>query len=530
MEKIFQYIKSNQLALLSGVLIGTSFIPFPPWALLFCYVPLWIFSFSSQRSLKEVFLAGWITQFILTIIGFHWISETAHEFGQIPWPIAILALLLFASFMHLYIPASLMLARWLKDRFKLSLAASLVTAALCLSIFERTWPAIFQWHLGYAWFAAKIPIYQLADIIGFEGLSTITLLFNAWIAWIWLNQSEVKKARIHCGALIIVFASLCFGGHLNKISLPKPDREITASIIQANIGNLEKIYAEKGQGYQESIINKFISLSKAELIKNPETELLVWPETAFPDYLGNDFLGRKHTNILTQGLAEIQKNLITGAYFKQPEQENKDSLLYNAIFLLKASGETWSEPYRKTHLLAFGEYLPFSERFPFLLKLFPFVSNFGRGNGPTTLNLSMKSEPLLFGPQICYESLYPKFSRGLAEKKAQILVNITNDSWFGKNFEPFQHMYMTLARAIEVRRPMIRSTNTGVSTVVLADGKILERSPLAKEWAGTYKIPYSTNTELSFFVRWGHYDWILWLTIIAFIILKGFKNAKSRDA
>lgn len=537
MKKIFQWLKSNPLALLSGVLVGTSYIPFPPWAILFCYIPLWLEVFEQKNSLKEAFWSGWRTQFVLSLIGFHWIAYTAKEFGQLPWAVSVLALLLFAAFMHLYIPASVVIAKALQNRFRLSSASSFVVAALTLALLERVWPVIFQWHLGYAWLASRIPIYQWADVIGFEGLSTLTLLFNAAIGILWLSAHRpTKTSRLVAGGLTVfaVFALLTISGHYRGQNLPDPDRKIQVSLIQANIGNLEKVYAEQGRGYQASITQKFLALSQKEVFNNPSTELLVWPETAFPDYLGNEYLDRKNTRVLVDGLLPLNKSLLTGAYSKDANTSGAGDSTYNGLFLIRPNGENWSPPYRKTHLLAFGEYLPLSEQFPILLKWLPFVSNFGRGPGPMAMTMIAQTaqgpEEIHFGGQICYESLYPAFSRGLAEQKAEILINVTNDSWFGLWFEPYQHMYMTLARGVETRRPLIRSTNTGISTVILANGQILKRSPLHQEWSGTYTVSYLNNPPLTIYTQWGHWDWIFWLLLLALVFLKGAANAKSRNA
>ncbi|WP_374033003.1 nitrilase-related carbon-nitrogen hydrolase [Bdellovibrio bacteriovorus] len=130
----------------------------------------------------------------------------------------------------------------------------------------------------------------------------------------------------------------------------------------------------------------------------------------------------------------LGRPLITGAYSKDPKADEKqDTSTYNALFLVDQLGNNLDKPYRKTELLAFGEYLPLSEQFPFLLKLLPFVSNFGRGHGPEVMKWETPQGVIKWGGQICYEGLYPSFTRGLAEKGADILVNVTNDSWFGKN-------------------------------------------------------------------------------------------------
>jgi len=125
--------------------------------------------------------------------------------------------------------------------------------------------------------------------------------------------------------------------------------------------------------------------------------------------------------------------------------------------------------YSKTILLAFGEYIPGEQIFPEIRDWLPETGHFARGSGPTSL---LNWNGYKMGAQICYESLFPGFSRSLAELGAQFIVNATNDSWYGTWQEPYQHMYMTLARGVEFRRPVLRVTNTGVSTVSLLRGNL----------------------------------------------------------
>lgn len=530
----FQWIKTKACEyrgpLLSGFLIGTTYIPFPPWALLFCYVPLWIYLTASARSAKQIFFAAWITQIVLTVIGFHWIAYTANEFGQFPWALALIVLFAFAAVVHLYIPLAALIAYWLRKKLSLTPFENLFVLALLFSLAERFWPSIFPWYISYTLLWAKLPLYQLADIVGFEGLSSVLLLFNAWMAATWLMQNHRSKAIAHLIVLLFVFMGLNGWGQLHKQEWDETDAEIRANVIQANIGNAEKIAAEQGRGFQGAIIQKFLALSDLSKQQYPDADLLIWPETAYPDYLDEFFLNRKNQRDLAIGLTRLQMPLLTGAYSKDAMTDGRlDQSTYNALFLVNNEAHSFSSPYRKTYLLAFGEYLPFSEEFPVLLKMLPFISNFGRGLGPATLDLPGREHPenkIKIGGQICYEGLYPNFSRGLALKGADILVNVTNDSWFGRPFEPNQHLYMTLARAIEVRRPLLRSTNTGISTGIKANGDVLPKSPVHQEWVGQLTLPYRTQAGLTFFVRYGHWDWVL--LILAVIAISGGAYARTR--
>ncbi|MDP3904579.1 MAG: apolipoprotein N-acyltransferase, partial [Methylococcaceae bacterium] len=176
-------------------------------------------------------------------------------------------------------------------------------------------------------------------------------------------------------------------------------------------------------------------------------------------------------------------------------------------------------------LLAFGEYIPGEQWFPAIRDWLPATGHFARGPGPTTL---LKWNGYQMGPQICYESLFPKFSRDLSNLGAQFIVNVTNDSWYGTWQEPYQHMYMTLARGVEFRRPVLRVTNTGISTVSLASGEILERSPIHQPWTGVYEVPYLKTPPVTFYQQW------FWLVPImlwsSLVVLLGIGTRKPSAA
>ncbi|MCX7978469.1 MAG: apolipoprotein N-acyltransferase, partial [Bdellovibrionaceae bacterium] len=128
-----------------------------------------------------------------------------------------------------------------------------------------------------------------------------------------------------------------------------------------------------------------------------------------------------------------------------------------------------------------------------------------------------------------YEGLFPEFTRSLAQQGAHFLANVTNDSWFGYPFEPRQHMIMTFARGIEVRRPVIRATNTGITSAMNADGKILGLSPLHEPWTGLFSLSYRTDPYPTLWQLFGHLDWVLWLLILLVVIAKGALNARPKS-
>jgi apolipoprotein N-acyltransferase len=475
--------------------VGTSYIPFPPWALFFCLVPLWLF-WLGEVSWKRILLGGWVAQFVLTLIGFHWVAHTAHEFGHLPWPAAALALFLFCCVAHLFLPLSGLLWSLLRARGNLPQWAQLGLLPAVTALCWHYSPMIFPWHLGYAWLWGKFPAFQLAEYVGFSGLSALTVFLNLAILVAWENRAAWRGARV-LGAGLAFLIAINALGWLRGGNLPSPDAEMRVLVVQANIGNLAKERAEKGQGFREEILKKYFELTAwgwAASERRPDFTL--WPESAFPDTIHPGRMDEGNTLALREFLRRWSIPLVTGARGFD-EAEGKKT---NALFLFDRNGEATGPPYNKTTLLAFGEYLPGGHLFPALKGWFPRTADFARGEGPEVKSF----RGLTLGPQICYEGLFPGFSRSLAEQGAVAFVNVTNDSWFGTWAEPYQHLFMTLARGIEFRRPVIRATNTGISTVMLADGTILTRSPLHREWFHTFHVPYRKDPPFTFYQEYGH--------------------------
>lgn len=525
MTKLLQIFKSNSLfflfPVLSGILVGTSYIPFNGWALLFCYIPLWLKVISLQnenQSLKQIFFAGWITQFLLTLIGFNWIYYVSSEFGRLPWFVSLGALLLFAGFMHLYVPFSLIIATWITRRLEIKpVLVRLLIIAFSISFLERIWPSIFEWNLGYTLLWIKFPLFQWADTVGFWGLSTLIFLVQAFLAdAVYHFNNQRPKAMMTLLYVAITLVVLTLTGHLKGKHWAKTDQVLKVAVAQGNVGNAEKIQSEKGSNYHSYIRSLYTNLTTQQQNEAP-AQLMIWPETALPFPLDQNFLTQSEQTALMKTVNAWSIPVITGGY--SVNLNKRDSQGYystrNAVFYLSPYFNYSDAPYYKTNLLAFGEYMPFGDYFPFLYKLLPFVGQYEKGSGPLVAKVAVHDKTVMMGPQICYDSLYPAFSRGLADNGAQILFNVTNDSWFGWWAEPFQHQFMTLARAIEVRRPLVRSTNTGISSAILADGTLLENSPIQKPWAHTYDIKYNQAPARSLYSMFGYLDWVLWLMVFA---------------
>jgi len=148
--------------------------------------------------------------------------------------------------------------------------------------------------------------------------------------------------------------------------------------------------------------------------------------------------------------------------------------------------------YDKTHLVPFGEYVPFKKWLPFLGKIVAQVGDFRAGKAGRTLPWHQEQ----LGVQICYEIIFPGLARAMAANGASILINITNDAWFGKTSGPYQHFSMTVFRAVENRRSLARSANTGISGFIDPAGRILTATPLLQTAAATQTLPLLTTKSV----------------------------------
>ena len=361
-------IKYYRLPILAGLLTVTSFIPFPPWALLFASTPLFVFWWR-EKSLKRIFWAGWITQFIINLLCCHWMAYTVIEFGQMPVPVGILSLLLFSSVGLLHYSITGVLWKSLCAKARLSPTASFLTLPLIFGLCQIFWPCLFPYSLGYSWLWGNLPGYHLAQWVGFFGLHIMTLSLQSLLAAFWLYRKPRSWTHPYLWSTLALFLILQFLGWLQSQNLPSADRELNVALIQGNIGNLDKIYAIKKHNYTQGVVQTYINLTNQTLtqgIKQDKTEkklplvdLIIWPETAFPEriYTPETYKGT-HRKQLSRWIKTHEIPLLTGAY----ETALETGTTYNSALLIQ--GDKVQDGYRKTHLLAFGEYFPFPRPFP----------------------------------------------------------------------------------------------------------------------------------------------------------------------
>ena len=537
-----EFFKTYKLAILSGVLAGCSFIPFPFFSLFFCFVPLWFFIYK-QNLLKRVLVACFITQFILTAVGFNWMIYTFHFFGGMNWFVSFILLLLFCALANIYILIAGGLWFFIVKTSSLSSTpAKLILFPLLFSVFHSLTPTLFSWNMGYPWFWGALWGAQTAELWGFRFLSSLGYIFNLLFLIVYhhlyktnpLNKTleeksqALKKFNIFFSSLFsfrldktgvkaligvaFLFLFLNALGLYLKKRLPEPDKSLNAILIQHNVsskGQDPKPFKNLKQKTFYSLRNlTYRSLKKArkDNLKSEDIDFIVWPEGAYPSVIN-----KKQTRAIgfSKAIKALKIPLITGAITKEGDKYS------NSLVVFDREGNIVKPIYDKIKLVIFGEYFPFIDKWSFLKKMFPyFGSNLTAGKGIQNQQL----EDIQIGSQICYEALFDNLSRESANKGAQIILNVTNDSWYGSWQEPYQHLAMSLSRALEIRRPVIRSTNTGFSGVAHVNGTVEPRSPLNKAWFGFYQVPYYKNPPKTLFMSWGYYINEIFLSLLALFI------------
>ncbi len=255
------------------------------------------------------------------------------------------------------------------------------------------------------------------------------------------------------------------------------------------------------------ILKKYQNMTESLLKDNKDIDVIVWPETAFPGY----YIDK---NPLAEANSKLQEKLgvpfLIGGYYIN--ELNGD--YYNSAILVDGAD---IEFYHKKVLLPFGEFMPLRNIFPSLKRVVPSVGDFSRGEGAATLDVLVQGLEVRFAPTICYEILKPNYVRKMVYKDAQVLLNLSNDSWFG-SVEPYQHLKIARVKAVEFRRPIIRSTNTGITSLIDMTGAVVKSGSLNNEESFVFNVPVCDHRLRSFYSGFGYlFPYFLFITIVLFL-------------
>jgi apolipoprotein N-acyltransferase len=258
---------------------------------------------------------------------------------------------------------------------------------------------------------------------------------------------------------------------------------------------------------------------------DPKPDVIVWPETAYPSTFRKPMVAveLERDQMVERWVRTHRVPIWFGAY------DRTETYDYNSLFFLSPpdTDEHDLQTYHKTILLPFGEYIPIVGDIKWIRDRFPQVGFFGKGPGPTAYPVQVgEGERLRVHPIICYEALYPEFTRKGAQAGADLILNITNDSWFGTFGEPQMHFALAKFRSIETGLPQLRATNTGITALVLPDGSLENVGEIGKPQILHYTVPLQNRP--TFFLRIG--DLLGWLCVfgpLAVLLGRGIRVTRS---
>ncbi|WP_415713155.1 apolipoprotein N-acyltransferase [Maridesulfovibrio sp.] len=407
----------------------------------------------SAESPRKALKRGWIAGSLAAMACMYWIAYPVGVYGGLPWALAIpcpvLVGMIVGAYYALYTYILHHAARTLPP-FALCIFSGLLWTTM-----ETAQGVLLS---GYPWMTLSSALafrpewIQGAAFIGAYGLSGL-LVSVATAILVWKISNPVKIWAVSVVALIIILGGVRTTPQ--QFTYLEKTGETSIGIVQGNINQARKWDAK----YKKTTFEKYLNLSR-KITDN--SDLVVWPETAMPFYLQDGGIMRAE---LVNFATETKTPILTGAPGYVMHSKG-DFSLYNRAFLISPD-KIDMDWYDKSHLVPFGEYIPFKEFLP-LGKLVQGAGDFLPGSDASPL----QSGDLAMGMLICYEGIFPELAQERVEKGANLLINISNDAWYGKTSAPLQHLNLVTMRAVEQGRYMIRGTNTGVSACIDPLGRV----------------------------------------------------------
>ncbi|MCP4443753.1 MAG: apolipoprotein N-acyltransferase [Myxococcales bacterium] len=461
------------LSLLSGCLWFLACADFDIWPFAyFAMVPVF-FAFENAPTRRKALFYGWLAGLVANAGGFYWITMLLERFGHLPMPVAILGLLLLAAYQAVAFWLFFMLLRVIRRRSKELTGQSLpmvLLAPLLMVSFEYLVPFLFPWYLAItqAW---VVPVIQIADLAGPLGVSGFLMLINGAIYDV-ITCSGRRRTRSIIAAAAATALVLGYGFvRMSQVDAARNKAvALQVGVVQGNIP-----FDEKGINRAELAAKQLQDLqAMSAKLESEGADFLMWTESSYPYGVPRDLKGDFAMNNRRRIRRGFEAPIMLGALTF--DRHDSDARPFNSALML-ASDDQFLARFDKIFLLMFGEYIPLLETFPALEDILPRnASHFSRGKEIVTFPLEHDGESYRLGPMICYEDILTDFGRKLAANKPHLLVNITNDSWFGDTSEPWEHLALSVYRAVEMRTDLVRAVNTGVSAFVDANGRVYAKT------------------------------------------------------
>jgi len=494
------------LAALSGVLLFTAYTGFGQLYLMWvAFLPV-LLALRSGGEMRA-FLLGWFCGAVGQIGGHYWLLQTFVEFGGVSGPVAGLGLVLFAVCQGLAYGLALLCVRRAELRLGLAPVWGLSVA---VPAWEYVFPTLFPYSLAYSQYRF-LAITQVVELGGLLALTTLLTLVNGAVYEVLVGRLEHRPLRLRRVALPVIALLLCLGYGLLRIPAVDADleraRELKVALVQTNVGAGAKWML------RERSVDDHLALSVRALRRAPDIDLVVWPETVYYRALERDM---SHVPTLLE--RPLEAPLLFGVATALREgsgEQRRITRSHNSLVLAAGDGRVLGI-YDKVELVPFGEMTPFAGVLGALG--IPRVAPNLYDVGERLLHLRMEDGTALL-PLICYEDLQPSLMRRLwrSDGPADLLVNVTNDSWYGDSHEPLTHLAMASLRSVETRRALVRATNTGISALVDPVGRIYARTDPWVRDVLIGEVPLVEDGSSTLYMIVG--DFLGWLALACLAVL-----------
>jgi apolipoprotein N-acyltransferase len=481
--------RMQQWAPQAGVMVACAFVlalAFPrtdwdgaAWAAL---APLFVMALA--RAPRTALGWGWLFGLVYFLVLLRWLNYTFTTYSAIPWPVTLLPTFLLAAYCGLYTGLVSCAVAWTARHRSPGWALALAPFFWVAGEWVRGHlMGGFPWgSLGYTQYT-MLPVIQIAELGGVHAVTFLVVAMNAALAGGVLMTWGRALVSVALGGALLG-ATLLFG--FSRLAEPPPPDEVAVAVVQPNIAQPLKWEPE----HTESTKQIILELTRRAAADKPQ--LIVWPETSAPTVL------RRDAGLLRE-LSALSGTLAVPLLVGSIDAENSlPPRFWNTAFMLTERGIVGR--YDKIHLVPFGEYVPLSGVIGFVRGWAEFIADLESGSRPVVF----PGPPAPFGVVICYEGIFPDLVRSFVKGGARLMMNMTNDGWFGRTSGPEQHLTMYPFRAVEHRISIVRAANTGISAFILPSGKIVRRMRLFERGTVTERVPLRVGQTL--FTRLG--DWV----------------------
>jgi apolipoprotein N-acyltransferase len=429
------------------------------------------------RSLRGALAAGAAMAAGFEVAVFGWFALAIHDYTGMPTPFGIVLLALIGPLLQPQFVTSALVRTWVRRRAGGTAMTALATATTYVAT-EHFAPKLFGDTLGYC-LHGSVWMRQGADVAGAPGLTLLMVVVNECV------RAALERAgapgRSHdrsafapaITAAGIVGALLAYGAWRCATFASRADApSLTVAAVQANLAHYDRMAETLGR-YEtvRKVLDEHMALSAPALARD-DLALLVWPETVYPTTFGKpkSESGGDFDREIAAFVAAAGVPLIFGSY----DTDGRDE--FNAAFFLApdAGGPLPFASYRKTRLFPLTERVPAFLESERLRRALPWLGTWASGSGPTVVPVRLRDgSTVRVAPLICYDVLDPALAYAAVRQGADLIITLSNDSWFGFGPGPFLHQLGAAYRSIETRRPQIRATNTGVSAIIDATGALI---------------------------------------------------------